>query len=754
MSAIQFRPYQQESVDRIRESFRSGKRAPLLVSPTGSGKTRIFSGITEGAAAKGNRVLILVHRAELLDQTTRALTALGVPHGCVAAGRTPTPRELVQVASVQTLVRRLDIVKCPDLIILDECFPAGTLVEGRPIETLAIGDEMTTHLGKGAVTHVFKKRPTGLLTIKAENGHQITCTPEHPVWTQDGFKEANALTTRDRILTITPDVHVRHLLSTNQNEETLRQAGVPIGILEADNSGDILTSQRGNYSVSEDQRDAQSRDEGEGLREIAGNGLEAYGPKGQRLRTVRGSSSTCESVEMGDGSCDPNQDERVWLSNLLQGGHWKPAGSSRGRGGWQFALSGCAQSSRPEEGRVFTFHRVESVQVHEPTSCGTFGGLCPDGFVYNLEVSNGNTFTANGVLVHNCHHAAAGSWLKVLKHYNSRILGVTATPERLDGKGLGDVFDDLIRGPEVADLIEQGYLCKPVYYAPGNVDLSGVRTTAGDYNKGDLKKALDKPKIVGSAIEHYTRICPGVPAIAFCCSIELATRTAAEFNGAGYRFEVIDGTLDPAKRRELVRKLGTGELHGLASCDIVSEGFDLPVVTAAILLRPTQSLSLHLQQIGRVLRPHPTKTHAIIIDHVGNVGSKQGTNWIPKHGGAEERREWTLEGTTSKRKKQLGSDVRNRQCPECYGVHGIAPICPLCGHEYVIAERRPEEIEGDLTELSPEAMAAASMARKIEQGRAKTLPELIAIGKSRGFRNPAAWAGHILRSRGMRGAAA
>lgn len=473
MSAIQFRPYQQESVDRIRESFRSGKRAPLLVSPTGSGKTCIFSGITEGAAAKGNRVLILVHRAELLDQTTRALTALGVPHGCVAAGRTPNPRELVQVASVQTLVRRLDIVKCPDLIVLDEC-----------------------------------------------------------------------------------------------------------------------------------------------------------------------------------------------------------------------------------------------------------------------------------------HHAAAGSWLKVLKHYNSRILGVTATPERLDGKGLGNVFDDLIRGPEVADLIEQGYLCKPVYYAPGNVDLSGVRTTAGDYNKGDLKKALDKPKIVGSAIEHYTRICPGVPAIAFCCSIELAERTAAEFNAAGYRFAVIDGTLQPAARKELVRKLGTGELHGLASCDIVSEGFDLPVVTAAILLRPTQSLSLHLQQIGRVLRPHPTKTHAIIIDHVGNVGSKQGSNWIPKHGLAEERREWTLEGTTSKRKKQLGADVRNRQCPECYGVHGIAPICPLCGHEYVIAERRPEEIEGDLTELSPEAMAAASMARKVEQGRAKTLPELIALGKSRGFKNPAAWAGHVLRSRGMKGAAA
>lgn len=456
--AVELRPYQQEAVDSVRAALVAGRKAPLLVAPTGAGKTVMFSHITEGAMRKGKRVTVLVHRQELLDQTSRALTGLGVPHGLIAAGRTGDPRQPVQVAGVQTLVRRMANTTPPDLLIIDEA-----------------------------------------------------------------------------------------------------------------------------------------------------------------------------------------------------------------------------------------------------------------------------------------HHAAAGSWRQIVQAFpKARVLGVTATPERLDGKGLGDVFDDLIRGPEVADLIAAGFLSRPVYYAPSTADLGSVRTTAGDFNRADAEKAVDKPTITGDAVSHYTRLCSGVPAIAFCASIRHAEHVAADFRAAGFRWAVLDGTMTPEARRQAVADLGSGKIHGLASCDIVSEGFDLPVVTAAILLRPTKSLSLYLQQVGRVLRTHPSKTHAIILDHVGNV---------LRHGLAEEVRDWSLEGAKARKrsKKPDEVDVKNRQCPACYAVHATGPECPLCGHVYKVAERAPKQVDGELRELSADQLA--SLANRRMQGRARSLADLIEIGKARGYKNPAAWAGHILHAR-------
>ncbi len=202
------------------------------------------------------------------------------------------------------------------------------------------------------------------------------------------------------------------------------------------------------------------------------------------------------------------------------------------------------------------------------------------------------------IIIDEAHHAVAGSWRRVLAYYpEARVLGVTATPCRTDGLGLGEVFSDLVIGPSIADLTAQGFLTPTKIYAPPlSVDLSGVRSRGGDYAKDDLQKAIDRPAITGDAVAHYRRICPGAPAIAFCVSVEHAKHVANQFREIGFRAQSLDGAMADDDRARAIDDLGLGRLDVLTSCDIVSEGTDIPVVTAALLLRPTQSEGLYLQQ--------------------------------------------------------------------------------------------------------------------------------------------------------------
>jgi superfamily II DNA or RNA helicase len=342
------------------------------------------------------------------------------------------------------------------------------------------------------------------------------------------------------------------------------------------------------------------------------------------------------------------------------------------------------------------------------------------------------------IIVDECHHAAAGTWGKILQAFPKAIrLGFTATPERLDGKGLAGAFDTLIRGPEVAWLIEQGFLSPPKYYAPPNqLNLEGLNVRGGDFARDEAAAMMDKPMITGDAVQHYQRLCPGAPSVVFCVSIAHAEHVAQAFGAAGYSAATLDGTLDRVERRRRVRDLGNGSLQVLTSCEIISEGFDIPTVTAAILLRPTKSLGMHLQQVGRVLRVAPGKANAIILDHVGNC---------LRHGLAEEEREWSLEGRPKKKKKASDEDAPPvRQCPKCYACHVPAPICPECGHAYEVKKREIEHQDGELVELNAEWMARQ---RRQEQGHAQTFEELVELGKARGYKSPAFWAKRVWESR-------
>jgi superfamily II DNA or RNA helicase len=446
MMIPQLRPYQEAGIAGLRQSFAAGAQRVLYQAPTGSGKTVLFSAIVAGAAARGNRVVILGHRQEIVDQIGAALDELGVVHGLITAGHAENPDAVVQVASVATLVRRLDRLHGIDLVVIDEA-----------------------------------------------------------------------------------------------------------------------------------------------------------------------------------------------------------------------------------------------------------------------------------------HHAVAGTWRKITDAIPSaKILGVTATPQRLDGKGLADVFDTLVIGPSIESLIADGYLAPATCFAPERLpDLSQVRSRAGDFAIDELGEVMRAGVVIGSAVDEYERLCPGVPAIAFCVDIKHSQLVAERFAARGYRAAHVDGDTDKNERRALIAALARGALQVLCNCGLISEGLDVPGVHAAILLRPTKSLALYLQQVGRALRPAPGKERALILDHAGNV---------LRHGLPDAPRAWSLAGRA---KRVAGDDELLRRCPECGAIIALSCwTCPECGA--VLREPPTVRMEIESHLVVAERLRIMSYGQALKwAGRDEDRLRLVA--KARGYKRGWVW---------------
>jgi len=338
------------------------------------------------------------------------------------------------------------------------------------------------------------------------------------------------------------------------------------------------------------------------------------------------------------------------------------------------------------------------------------------------------------IVADECHLSLAATWRRVLEHWpHARLLGLTATPTRLDRQSFaradGGLYDQIVLGPNVADLIEWGSLAKYKVYAPPVHFREDVKLhrKGGDYDAKDLEKEMDTPVIYGDVIGHYEALSKGKPAIAFCPTVATAERFAQAFRDAGYRAISLDGQTDDAVRRRSLQQLGRGELDVVTSVSILVEGTDVPFVTTALMLRRTESLSLYLQAVGRVLRPHPDKDHAIILDFVG----------VTKiHGFPDDPREWSLDGQARRSSRAANDnepDVAIKTCTRCFAIHQPAPVCPSCGWEYPIKERREmEQVDGTLEEITDEAREALRRQKRAMQGSAQTVEELMAtMGMSR-----------------------
>lgn len=348
-------------------------------------------------------------------------------------------------------------------------------------------------------------------------------------------------------------------------------------------------------------------------------------------------------------------------------------------------------------------------------------------------------WSPNLIIVDEAHHCAARSWQNVLMGYpHAAVIGWTATPARLDGKGLSAAFDTLVEGPSIARLIEQGYLSQYQLYAlPSQLDRSAFHKRGGDFMTEEVNQAVCQPRVLASAVSNYQRYAAGKQAIAFCSSIYHSQRTRDAFNKTGISAVDIDGTLTAAERQDRIEAFKTGRVQVITSVDLISEGFDVPGCECVMLLRPTASLCVYLQQVGRALRP--SDDAAIILDCAGNV---------TEHGLPCQTRAWSLEGQA--RTRDMGQQaVSIRVCKQCFGVYKPAPICPFCGHASTPHHHAPKEVDHALVEVDLRAAAAVERAekkkRRSEVGRARTLEELLRIAKERGYRP--GWAYSVMKSR-------
>lgn len=630
---MQLRPYQQDCIAAI-EAQPPG--AYLCQMATGLGKTVTFANIPR----RGERMLILSHREELVEQPRKYFTC---SYGVERAASRSAGEEVVS-ASVQTLVRRLDRF-APDefgLVVVDECFPGTVKVDGKPLNSIKNGDiiaswnSQTGQIEYKPVTHVFKRKPSEMCVVILENGQFIPCTPNHPFYVegvgyvpaiklQEGFCVKRICVHNLRKANRSGCIYEKPMENKNgffqENRKNLLLTGLLKRIFQTRierNNGENQQKvcQRKNEAKKSDEKPGSKKEnvgKAEGNRSLSENSVwkrgRAYSSAAEYADCVEGSESVC-------GVRNPHKIRgkiRNAISELLQGRHSNSWGNVSYRNRRRKSPLYRKKRAGQKEGVLFEHIRVARVEVREQTSDRTFGGLCPDGFVYNLEISGNHNYFADGILVHNCHHAAAGTYRKIFDHFRpEKLIGFTATPNRGDKVRLNDVFQKIIFQRDLRWGIENGYLCG-IQCLRVNIgyDLSAVHTRQGDYAPGELDQAMDGT--ADAIAEAYQKYAKGATLI-FAVSVRHAREIADKIPGA----VVVTG--ETRDRAAIIRAFTDGEIPVLVNCMVFTEGTDIPRVETVMVARPTQSESLYCQMVGRGTRLYPGKEKLVLIDCVGVTG--------------------------------------------------------------------------------------------------------------------------------------
>lgn len=347
------------------------------------------------------------------------------------------------------------------------------------------------------------------------------------------------------------------------------------------------------------------------------------------------------------------------------------------------------------------------------------------------------------IIADEAHLFMARTFRAVIDHFAGQgayTIGFSASPCRLDGSSMSDIFEAMVEGPQTAELIEKKRLCPYEYYAPLTVDVSELKKQRGDYVTSEVEDLME-PAIYGRVIEEYKRLCPNKQAIAFCCSIKHSQQVADQFADAGIKAAHVDGNT-PAKDREaIMAAFLAGDIQVLTNVNLFSEGISVDGIGAVIMLRPTASLALCLQQWGRGLRYQEDKV-CTILDCVGNY---------TRHGLPDEHREWTLEGKVKQHKEHNDDGTFTvRQCPFCLKVFRTKPVCPFCGTEYPLHARELKAIEEielkKITEAETKAEEERKAQLKEDIRNARSAADFFAIAKKNGYSH--GWAFHRAKLRG------
>ena len=374
---------------------------------------------------------------------------------------------------------------------------------------------------------------------------------------------------------------------------------------------------------------------------------------------------------------------------------------------------------------LFLVHRRELCEQIEATfvAWGVDMSLCTVGMVQTVTRRLSGMDPPALIITDENHHCLAASYKRIYEAFpDAYKVGVTATPVRLNGDGLGDVNDDLVIGVDAKWLIEHARLAPYDYYAPTLVDMTGVHIRQGEYKAAEVEAKMLVKALYGDMIRHYRELADGRQAICYCATLKHSRAVAEAFTAAGIPAAHIDGETLAAERAENVQGFRDGRIRVLCNVDLISEGFDVPDCSCAILARPTKSLTLFIQQAMRCMRHQPGK-RAIIIDHVGNYA---------RFGLPDMPRTWTL---AKKTRQHEPNEVKVMQCPDCMAVFE-GNECPYCGWQRP-PEAQPRKLLDEI-DVSLQKIEGITLDFTTPED-CKSFAELRAYGKAHGYKPGWSW---------------
>ncbi len=338
---------------------------------------------------------------------------------------------------------------------------------------------------------------------------------------------------------------------------------------------------------------------------------------------------------------------------------------------------------------------------------------------------------AKVVIIDEAHRSLAPTYLKMIERYKDMgavILGLTATPMRADGKGLGHVYDHMVQTPNVQELINRGYLVMPKHFAPTIPDLMGVKTTRGDYNETQLQEVMDRNELVGDTISNWMRLAGDRQTIVFASGVAHSIHLRDEFLKAGVKAAHIDGTTPDYERDKIIKQVRERKIQVICNCMVLTEGFDEPSLSCCVLARPTKNYGLYLQMAGRVLRPADNKEDAYIIDHSGAVY---------RHGRVNEPFMWSLD-TKGVPEKETARQQRLREkttitCVKCSAIYSGQLNCPMCNH---VPERKGRFVmsrTGDLVAVE-DAKNPPNVRQWSRYEQVRWFNQFLAYAKAKGYK--------------------
>lgn len=675
------RDYQQRTIDQLYAWFAEGNAGhPCLVLPTGSGKSHIIAALCKDALQSWpeTRILMLTHVKELIAQNAEKMRQHwpNAPLGIYSAGlKRKELGEPITFAGIQSVRTKAKQIGHVDLVIIDECFVAGTKIstpKGQiDIDKVRCGDLVFNARGVGTVEAVSCRSVLETLLVELDDGTKFECTGNHPIFTDGGWQKAEQLEIGARLFRLED---VSCLWSRIQT---------------LDKKGRQRENNFSNVGTTLEKAKLLLR---EVCKEITPDGAECRSTKANAGNFEKNQASTystwrkraiasfaavgapsCVGGRMDSGICNQDQSRTLErnISECVQNGHLLSGENDLHRIGWKQSRQRREENAGQEERPISCGPRVARVSRIKRES---------PVLVFNLQVSGHPSYFANGIAAHNCHlvaHKDEGGYRTLLAdlsviNSNLRIVGLTASPYRLGHGYITDdpaIFDALIEPVSLEELIHKNYLSiLRSKITRTKLEVEGVHKRGGEYIESELQAAVDtsdKNRLVAAEIVRLGHNRKSW--LVFCAGVDHAQHIAEALNSEGITTECVTGETPSAERDRILTDFKAGRIQALTNANVLTTGFDAPGIDLIAMLRPTMSPGLYVQMAGRGLRIAPNKTDCLVLDFAGVV---------EQHGPI------TAVKPPPKKGDKVG-EAPVKVCDHCQEICALSVrVCPACGEAF------------------------------------------------------------------------